>query len=427
MSSNVRLELALPRILEDLGTGAEPDYVDDVLARTVQLPQRHVLGVVPRARVPWQLVAAAALLALALAAVALVAGSRRTQTAPLTGPAGNGLIAFFDWKGDLFLGDPRDGSSTLLVDNPEVGMTPVFSPDGSRIAFVGGRIEQPQLFVVRSDGSDLQALAYTTDLPRQDVPMRFRSLSWTADGSSIISGRGDLAYELFELDAAGQSRPISAADADALRYGTERFPALSPAGDDELLYDDAGAIAVRGADGAIVQLVGASSGLFNVGAPTWSPDGSLVMFEASTASRDSGRIFVIRPDGTGLRQLSRDESFGTNGGDAGAQWSPDGSFIAAERASPSSASPAERRRNNEPDAFSELVIFDIASGEERPVEGTQMGSFHKSWAWSPDGQSLLVLGLPSSPLQLVDANNGSVTELPWAPRTAPSWQRVPLH
>ncbi|HEX5014140.1 MAG TPA: hypothetical protein VFV72_08260 [Candidatus Limnocylindrales bacterium] len=424
MSADVSLEFALPRILRDLGEGAEPDYVDDLLARTAQLPQRHVFSVVPRARVPWQLIAAAALLTLALAAAAIFAGSRKTETAPLTGPAGNGQIAYVDWKGDLFLGNPRDGSSTLLVDNPELGVDPVFSPDGTRIAFVGGTIPDPSLFVVRSDGSGLEELGDPIDRYRGGAPQLEQGISWTADASAIIYGTADRGFQLFDLDPAGRSRSISDADADALRSGTAGSPGMSPAGDRQLLYDDAGAIAVRETDGAINQIVGPSSGLRNVGAPTWSPDGALVLFEASTATHDGGRVFVIRPDGTGLRQLSTEASFAAGDGDIGAQWSTDGSFIAAERTAFSNLPDSARRRGNAPVGFSELVIFDVASGEERPVVDTRMGTLHSWWGWSPDGQRLLVLAFPGSPIQLVDPATGRVTDLPWATRSAPSWQRV---
>lgn len=426
MSADASLEFALPRILQDLGEGAEPDYVDDLLARTEQLPQRHVFGVGARSHIPWQLIAAAALLALAAAAAALAVGNRRTEMAPLTGPAGNGQIAYFDWKGDLFLGNPRDGSSTLLVDNAEIGSDPVFSPDGSRIAFIGGTIRAPEIFVVRADGSDLQAIGPVSDEGRRDGPLPLSGLSWTADGASIIRTTYESEFVLFDADGRGGRRDISSAEADALEAGAVRYPAVSPADGAQLLYDDTGTIAVTAADGTTTVLVDptVAGAPKNAGPPTWSPDGSIVMFEAAVPD-GGGRIFVVNPDGTGLRQLSQETSLPGGDGDQNPKWSPDGSMIAAARYFQSSVPPSTGRQTDFPD--SEIVVFDVATGEEHPFEGTRLEQGLTSWTWSPDGRSLLVLGFPNSPLKLVDATSGVITELPWATRSAPSWQRVAVH
>jgi TolB protein len=55
--------------------------------------------------------------------------------------------------------------------------------------------------------------------------------------------------------------------------------------------------------------------------PLWSPTGNLILF---TRKLSQGfQIFTIRPDGSGLRQLT----FSTPGNDAHAVWSPDGNWI----------------------------------------------------------------------------------------------------
>ena len=55
--------------------------------------------------------------------------------------------------------------------------------------------------------------------------------------------------------------------------------------------------------------------------PSWSPDGARIAFDSVRQGR--GDIFVMNPDGQGLRNLTRHPS-----DDIGPQWSPDGSTIA---------------------------------------------------------------------------------------------------
>ena len=52
--------------------------------------------------------------------------------------------------------------------------------------------------------------------------------------------------------------------------------------------------------------------------PDWSPDGRLIAF---ASSRNSGGIYVIHPDGSGLRRVFR-------GPASNVDWSPDGRQIA---------------------------------------------------------------------------------------------------
>jgi Tol biopolymer transport system component len=63
----------------------------------------------------------------------------------------------------------------------------------------------------------------------------------------------------------------------------------------------------------------------------WSPDGSLIAFQSPPEANQGGEqnIYVIHPDGTGLKQLTAHLSLDPNGkqGTNHAWWSPDGSQI----------------------------------------------------------------------------------------------------
>jgi dipeptidyl aminopeptidase/acylaminoacyl peptidase len=68
-----------------------------------------------------------------------------------------------------------------------------------------------------------------------------------------------------------------------------------------------------------------------VGDPDWSPDGSLIVFQSPPEANQGGEqnIFTIHPDGTGLTQLTAHLSSEADGkqGTFHPSWSPDGSQI----------------------------------------------------------------------------------------------------
>jgi hypothetical protein len=93
--------------------------------------------------VPWRTVGLLALLALLLiAAVAFAVGSSQTRLPEPYGVAANGLVAV-ESGGDILLVDPVTGEQTVAIGGPTVDMAPIFSKDGTRLAFLreadGGR------------------------------------------------------------------------------------------------------------------------------------------------------------------------------------------------------------------------------------------------------------------------------------------------
>ncbi len=61
------------------------------------------------------------------------------------------------------------------------------------------------------------------------------------------------------------------------------------------------------------------------GAPSWSPDGTQILFPAGSMQLDH-KLYIINADGSGLRQLTHGDSH-----DQEAEWSPDGQWIAFYR------------------------------------------------------------------------------------------------
>ena len=127
MTIERRADLVLPTVLGDLAGNASPDYLDDVLAATVQMRQPRAWSSIQRLlhtggsdlapAMPWRgLVVALVIIALLVASLALLAGSGKKQLPEPFGLAATGLVAF-EMGGDIVATLP-DGSGrrTLIAD-----------------------------------------------------------------------------------------------------------------------------------------------------------------------------------------------------------------------------------------------------------------------------------------------------------------------
>ena len=171
MTAETRFERELPAILEDLYLGPSPDYRHEVMAAAVRSRQRPSwtfagrwfpmadIATSPRSapRVPWR----AAGLALARHRPRRGRGRAHRRVAPdrgsrrRSGWPRNGLITYAARATSTRRSGDR--ATTAIVTGPEVDADPVFSPDGTRIAF---RAANPldgspadDLVVVGADGS----------------------------------------------------------------------------------------------------------------------------------------------------------------------------------------------------------------------------------------------------------------------------------
>ena len=73
-------------------------------------------------------------------------------------------------------------------------------------------------------------------------------------------------------------------------------------------------------DGYVVRADGTGRWRLPFGGPAWAPDGRTILL---VRLRDSSEIFAVNPDGSGLRNLSRNPTL-----DGSPAWSPDGRQIA---------------------------------------------------------------------------------------------------
>jgi Tol biopolymer transport system component len=358
MTTNDRFERAMSGWLHDDAAGRVTDHPDEVLAVTttprqrpawssperwlpVDLTLRPRLYQTPRLS---RIVLVAALILAVLATLLLYAGTHRQRLPDPFGPARNGIFVS-SRNGDIFTVDPNTQATSPLVLGVGFDFSPIFSRDGTRIVFLRtdgqpssapGSVATLTMMVANADGSDPHAVTPPTE--------SLDWFDWSPDG-------GHIAYV-----AKGQ---LWVADA-------------------------------RG--GAPLSLRGATPAFF----PTWlPPDGQEIVFRREGSSP---AIMTIRPDGTGLRQIS--ESPANNEYDFGSLGvSPDGSNVTFTRWS--SDVPYADTRGWLP----RVVALDVAAGREMlfptPPETGQRGPV----AYSPDGALVAYARIDRGGLfQLVVAN-----------------------
>ncbi len=251
-----------------------------------------------------------------------------------TFPGDNGKLVFQRPAGeqmDLFTIRADGSNAKRLLGGRAYDDKAEWSPDGRRIAFArSGKEPIPEeIWTADAKGGDLRRL--TSWGKASAAP------TWTADGRIVYFTTKDFPPPSSPEDPPPPSELYSmAADgSDQRRLTDEQVmktdPEVSPA-DGTVSYIafqpvikepgafDLGLFSVS-SDGSGFRALAPFSSKRDVFNASWSPDGSRIVFEL--ASRGQSDLAVMKPDGTGLRRLTRTRALETN-----PVWSPDGRLIA---------------------------------------------------------------------------------------------------
>jgi hypothetical protein len=218
MTAADRFDRHFADMLADVAQPAFPDYIDDVLDLATRgsqrpawtfperwLPMRSLTRSVPFAPgVPWRNLGILALIALLAAALLAIAIGTQRQPAPPYGLAANGVITY-QLDGDIYTRPLIDGQPRLIGGGPDVDVTPLFSLDGTKVAFVridpdqdgfGTSKELASLVVANADGSDLRTVF---------GPTTFYDWLWSSDSRSLVvtaPGRAGRELSIVPIDGS---------------------------------------------------------------------------------------------------------------------------------------------------------------------------------------------------------------------------------
>jgi hypothetical protein len=347
--------------------------------------------------------------------------SQPTLTVPPFGQAGNGVIAVAK-DGDILVADRPGGDLRPLVAGPEDDRSPMFSPDGTRLAFLRDTEQGSLLMVADANGTNVVA-----------IPLEFTDpgyWSFAPDGRSLVA--------VAIID-----------DENELGNETKRVVVIRP-------VDPAAALTVLD-----IPMEGSSEEVFNSGGPSFNPTNADEILVVTPLEPDGPRgIHVYDLATGGIRTIVEPADY------VNAAWLPDGEHITYSGpggprvvAADGSADRAFDALRGRVSPFSndgtrivadrggddtELSVIVPIDGDGEPVvlacltapdpECPGFMTRPPSWIWSPDDSMLIGYNVDETSSSgegqlteqylLADPNTGQVTELDWVDVGIPAWQRV---
>lgn len=227
-------------------------------------------------------------------------------------------------QGEIYTMKP-DGTNVRRLTNKAANYSsPSRSPDGNKIVFVitDSDGNNPQIYTMNADGSSRVQL--TKNGSNNSDP------AWSADSSKLaFASDRDGNYEIYSMQADGTDVTRLTHDS---AYDVE--PAWSPDGSMIAFSSNRGLPEERSAESDIYVMNTDGSNVKRVAdprggdhQPAWSPDGkriafSVIGFGMNGGDIASGEVFIMEADGSNIIQLTPE-----NVGGRHPSWSPDGSKL----------------------------------------------------------------------------------------------------
>jgi dipeptidyl aminopeptidase/acylaminoacyl peptidase len=350
---------------------------------------------------------------IALLAATVVVGAlvlRQPALPPAYGPAGNGVLAYAE-GGDIVTAAADGSNVTAVTTGPAIDSRPVFSRDGTRIAFLRKESLATRLFVANADGTGQVAIS-------PELFDDVHAIDWSPDGDRLLV-LGDLLREprrsmsilVLAADGSGSADPIELGEVSPNGWAAWRPPAGGeivfrghPTVDDPAV----GLYAVGPGGGSpriLKEPIGPAEFDPAIDRPAISPDGRTVTFwswetNASSDANGFGRLLNVD---TGVERTA------STWGGSTSPISPDGRWVVGAGSG---------------------LTFESVDGDEQGFSiGADLDVNGADLAFSPDGTQVLGRSNPDSGLDgwfVMDIESGEATQLDVPPDASVSWQRVAL-